>query len=213
MNKTIRLIHRWTGLVIGLFFLISCLSGLLIVVGKIVGSYAPIFKFANSLHTSLFLGSFGREIISVATLFALVEILTGYWLWGQQALALGRSLHKRGKSRWGSLVKMTGFKFPNWMSGLHNGAGFWSGIPLLIMILTGLTWCFGWYSDIVYALFDSADSGGWENNLFHTLHALHIGSWEGIFSRLLWFVAVLLGGSLPVTGLMIYLKKSKKRHH
>lgn len=99
------------------------------------------------------------------------------------------------------------------MSGLHNGAGFWSGIPLLIMILTGLTWCFGWYNDIVYALFDSADSGGWENNLFHTLHALHVGSWKGIFSRLLWFVAVLLGGSLPVTGLMIYLKKSKKRHH
>lgn len=211
--RTIRYIHRWTGLVIGLFFLISCFSGLLIVFGKIIGSYAPIFKFANNLHTSLFLGSAGREILGIVTFLALVEILTGYWIWGKQTVALGRSLHKKGRSRWLALWETIGFKFPNLLSGMHNGVGFWSGIPLLIMILTALTWCFGWYSEIVYALFDSGDSGSWDNNLFHTLHALHVGSWEGLFSRVLWFVAVLLGGSLPITGLMIYLKKSKKRHH
>ncbi|MBD5201470.1 MAG: PepSY domain-containing protein [Bacteroidales bacterium] len=211
MNKAIRLIHRWTGLLIGLFFLISCLSGLLIVFGKLIGSYAPIFKLATKLHTHLFAGSFGREIIGVATLLAIPEILTGYWLWGKQTLALARSSRKRGERGYSALAKMAGFKFPNWCMGVHNGAGFWSGLPLLIMILTGLTWCFGWYGEIVYALFDSADSGGWESNLFHTLHALHVGSWKGWFSRLLWLVAVTLGASLPVSGLLIYLKKSRKR--
>lgn len=211
MNKIIRFIHRWTGLVIGLFFLISCASGLVIVFGKIIGSYAPVFKLANGLHTSLFLGSAGREIIAVATLLALVEILTGYWLWVCQGAAVARSFQKRGKSLWGAWLKMISFRFPNRTMGLHNGTGFWSGPLLLIMILTGLTWCFGWYSDIVYALFDTAESGGWDNNLFHTLHSLHVGSWEGIFSRVLWLLAVIFGSSLPITGLLIYL--NRRRHH
>lgn len=209
--RIIRYIHRWTGLVIGLFFLISCFSGLLIVLGKIIGSYAPIFKFAKTLHTSLFLGSSGSEILGIATLLAVVEIFTGYWIWGKQTAALVRSKHKKGESGWRAIWKMIGFKFPTALSGMHNGAGFWSGLPLLIMILTALTWSFGWYSDIIYYLLDSGDSGSWDNNLFHTLHALHVGSWEGLFSRVLWFVAVLFGCSLPITGLMIYLKKSKKR--
>ena len=208
--RTVRFIHRWAGLVIGLFFVISCLSGLLIVFGKIIGSYAPIFRFAKTLHTTLFAGAFGREIISWATLLALVEIITGYWLWGKQTLALGRSLHKKGGNRFGALIKMAGFRFPNRTMGLHNGAGFWSGIPLLIMILTGLTWGFGWYGRLVYALFDSADSGGWENNLFHTLQGLHTGSWEGIFSRVFWMIAVALGCTLPITGWMMVFRKRKK---
>ena len=205
--RVIRLIHRWTGLIIGLFFFISCLSGLLIVVGKIIGSYAPIFKFATRLHLTLFLNKAGHDIIGIATLLALVEIVTGYWIWGKMTASWVKSMRKKGQSGLAAVGKVIGFRFPNPISGLHNGAGLWGGLPLLIMILTGLTWSFGWYSEIVYALFDTGASGSQNNNLFHTLHALHVGSWEGLFSRLLWAAATLAGATLPVTGLMIYLRR------
>ena len=186
----------------------------MIVVGKIIGSYAPFFKFFNHLHTSLFLSKTGKEILGIATLLAIVEIVTGYWLWGTMTAALARSMRKKGGSAWTAVWKMIGFKYPKSVIGLHNGAGVWSGVPLLIMILTALTWSFGWYNDIMYMLFDSGASGSWGTNLFHTIHALHVGSWDGLFSRLLWAAAVLLGGSLPVTGLLIYCRnRSRSRKH
>ena len=144
--RVIRFIHKWTGLAIGLFFMLSCLSGLIIVLGKIINSYAPFFKWAKELHISLFCGEIGERIIGIATLCALIEIITGYILWGKRTISLAHSLSKRDRSPWGSLKKNLGFTFPDPLTGLHNAGGFWSGIPLLIMILTSLTWCFGWYS-------------------------------------------------------------------
>ncbi|MDE6028001.1 MAG: PepSY domain-containing protein [Muribaculaceae bacterium] len=159
------------------------------------------------MHINLFCGEAGERIIGIATLCALIEIITGYILWGKRTISLAHSLSKRDRKPLGSLRKNISFTFPDALTGLHNAGGFWSGIPLLIMILTSLTWCFGWYSEIVYFLFESKNSGSWDNNLFHTLHGLHVGSWEGLFSRLLWFVAVGLGASLPVTGIMLFLRR------
>ncbi|MDE6295903.1 MAG: PepSY domain-containing protein [Muribaculaceae bacterium] len=209
--RIIRLIHRWTGLVIGLFFIFSCLSGLIIVFGKIIGSYSPIFKVARQCHTDLYLGNTGEEIIAIATLLAVVEIITGYILWFQRTIKMGRGLRIKHQNPLIALKKNLNFSFPNKLSGFHSAGGFWSGIPLLLMAMTALTWCFGWYSDIVYSLFESDNTGDWNNNLYHTLHALHVGSWEDMFSRLLWLVAVAIGISLPVTGLLLYLHRHHRR--
>lgn len=198
--RTIRLIHKWTGLLIGLFFLFSCLSGLMIVIGKIIGSYAPFFKWTKEFHTTLFLGDTGEKIIAIATLLALMEIVTGYLLWIRRTVALAHS----SKNHWRAIKRNIGFTFPNLLSGTHNAGGFWCGIPVLLMILTSLTWCFGWYSDIIYALFDAP-------SLFHTLHALHTGSWEGNFSRVLWLAATALAATLPITGLLLTLRHRKRK--
>lgn len=205
---TIRMIHKWTGLAIGLSFMFLCFSGLVIVLGKIFNSYAPVFKLAKSFHTSFLIGDSGKWIISISTLLALIEIISGYFLWGERTTALCRSLRKQNKSIWTGIRKNLGFKFPDLLTGLHNAGGFWSGIPLLIMILTCLTWCFGWYSEMVYSLFAASDTGV----LFHTLHALHVGSWWGFISRLLWLAAVLIGTSLPITGYILFLRRWKARH-
>lgn len=209
--RIIRLIHKWTGLVIGLFFISSCLSGLIIVFGKIINSYSPIFKLAKQLHINMFCGETGEKIIGIATLCALIEILTGYILWGKTTIAMARSYRKKRMNPLKSLKKNISFVFPNKLTGWHSAGGFWSGIPLMIMILTCLTWCFGWYSEIVYSLFGFMDTGSWDNNLFHTLHKLHVGNWCGTFSRILWLLAVALGASLPITGLILFIRHLPRR--
>ncbi|MDE5552697.1 MAG: PepSY domain-containing protein [Muribaculaceae bacterium] len=207
--RTIRLIHRWTGLVIGLFFIFSCLSGLTIVFGKIIGSYSPVFKVARQFHTTLYLENTGEEIIAIATLLAVVEIITGYILWFQRTIKMGRALRKKHQNPLTALKKNISFAFPNPLSGIHSAGGFWSGIPLLLMALTALTWCFGWYSNIVYAIFESGYTATWDNTLFHTLHALHVGSWKGLFSRIIWFIAAGVGTTLPITGLLLFIRRCR----
>lgn len=205
--RIIRFIHRWTGLIIGLFFIFSCLSGMLIIFGKMIGSYSPVFKVARQFHTTLFAGNTGEYILSYATLGAVVEIITGYILWLRRTAGLTRSLRKKHKNPLTGLTKNLSLTFPDKLSGLHSAGGFWSGVPLLLMALTALTWCFGWYSDFVYFLFQPTTPGTRESILFHTLHALHVGSWYGILSRILWFTASAIGVSLPVTGLLLFIRR------
>lgn len=166
--RYIRAIHKWAGLLCGVFMLVLCLTGAFIAVGKLAGSHAPVFRWMARLHRSLFLGDAGHMVVNVATLLILMEIITGYLLWGVMAGKTGirRSL------RW---------NFPTRLMGLHNFAGVWAGIPLLIMAFTGLDFNYG----------------------------LHVGAWWGIPSRLLWLAAALLVATLPVTGLLITLKHTR----
>ncbi len=210
--RTIRLIHRWTGLAIGLFFLLSCLSGALICIGKLLGSYASFFTWMKQLHTTLFIGNVGSLIIGVATLLGVVEIITGYWLWGKTASSLARSYRKRGMKELTAVWKTLGFTFPDKIRGVHTATGVWGGLPLLVMILTGLTWSFGWYNTMVYALFYSQSASGWNSNLFHTLHALHVGSWGGVWSRILWSASAIFGVVTSSTGLWLFCKRVSRNY-
>lgn len=208
--RTIRFIHKWTGLITGLFIFISCLSGAFIEIGKLSGSYSPLFRFMRNLHTSLFLGDTGNLILGICTMLLIVEILSGYHLWIHQTRSILRGAVKNGRGIFSGIKCSLSWKFPNILRGLHTGWGVWAGIPLLIMALTGLTWSFGWYSDIVYSLFDNP-ADGWDSNLFHTLSALHTGNWCKSFSRLLWLVSAVFGFTLPITGLLLALKIHIKR--
>jgi uncharacterized iron-regulated membrane protein len=42
--------------------------------------------------------------------------------------------------------------------------------------------------------------GGW-------LYALHVGNWGGLFTRVLWFLAAMLGATLPITGYYLWFKR------
>lgn len=176
--KALRLTHKWIGLACGVFLFVLCASGAIVAVGNIAGTHGPLFGWCMRLHRSLLLGEAGHYIVGVATLLCVAAIVSGYVLWGAMARrsGLARSL------RW---------TFPSRLAGLHNGAGVWAGIPLLLMALTGMTWSFGWHD-----MFD-----------FHTLIVLHTGSWLGIASRLLWIAACVLGATLSVTGLIITLRR------
>lgn len=197
--KTIRLIHKWIGLAIGLFLFISCTTGIVILAGKLSGSYAPVFRWMKTLHRTLFIGDAGSTIMGTAALMLIVEIVTGYCLWWRAASGLAKTSISRGEGRLAGLCRSVSWTFPTLRRGSHVAAGVWSGLALMLMALTGLTWSFGWYSDIVYRLFDPAGSG----NLFHSISSLHTGNFLGLISRLVWLVMAVLGASLPVTGLIL----------
>lgn len=201
--KLIRIIHKWIGLVAGVFFFISCISGMGILIGKLTGSYAPVFSWMKTLHRTLFLNDGGRLVIGIATFLMLFEMITGYLLWGKTANGLMRVARKQGKGNWKGFCRSLSWTFPNKCHGFHVAAGFWAGLPLLLMILTGLTWSFDWFNNLAYAIFDPDGSG----MLFHTIARLHTGSFWNTWSRLLWLVFSIFGCSLSITGWMIFCKK------
>lgn len=204
--RIIRLLHKWTGLIADLFLFLLSLTGAMIIVGKLFGSYAPFFNWCVILHKTLFLGNTGSLIVGIASLLLVFLILTGFILWGKELRNLLRGARKRGEGFRRALGKSLSMRFPNSVMGWHVAGGMYASVPLLLMALTGLTWSFGWYARIVYYLFDTPGSGGWGSNLFHTLHALHVGSWGQPWSRILWLIAALLGASLSVTGFWLWLR-------
>jgi uncharacterized iron-regulated membrane protein len=42
------------------------------------------------------------------------------------------------------------------------------------------------------------------------VYQLHTGKWGGLFSKFLYFIACLVGATLPWTGYYFWLKKKKK---
>ena len=44
-----------------------------------------------------------------------------------------------------------------------------------------------------------------------SIKAIHLGSFAGIFSKILYFLTCLIGTSLPVTGVIIWINKLRKK--
>ena len=77
-------------------------------------------------------------------------------------------------------------------------------IFLLLMSVTGLTWSFEWFRETFYSVFGLSFPG--EKGF---VYSSHIGSWGGMVTRILHFVAALIGASLPVTGYYLWLKRKR----
>lgn len=45
------------------------------------------------------------------------------------------------------------------------------------------------------------------------LYSLHVGSWGGIPTRILYFIAALIGATLPLTGYYLWIKRLLRRRH
>ena len=39
------------------------------------------------------------------------------------------------------------------------------------------------------------------------IYSVHVGSWGGLLTRILWFLAALLGATLPLTGYYLWIKR------
>lgn len=206
-HRQVHFVHKWVGLLIGIFLFISCFTGAMILIGKLSGSHAEFFGTMKSFHRSLFLGSSGRFIVGSATLLLIIEVVTGYWLWYDVAMTLIYSARRRGAGALYGLRQSLSWAKPNPRYGLHVGPGIWVGIPLLLMAFTGLTWSFQWWNDFIYYIFDPTG----EVSTFHTIHSLHVGSFAGTASRILWLAVAIIGASLPISGLLIFLHRPPKK--
>ena len=49
------------------------------------------------------------------------------------------------------------------------------------------------------------------NKLKGWFYAFHTGSWGGTITKVLYFLAALIGGTLPLTGYWLWLKKKSSR--
>ncbi|MDR3108066.1 MAG: PepSY domain-containing protein, partial [Planctomycetaceae bacterium] len=87
--------------------------------------------------------TFGGLIVGIATIIFVIVVLSGFVLWLPRTWK-AFTLWKAWKP--GFLIRVRkGFWL--FLYDIHNTAGFYMLIPLLIFALTGLCWSFGWYRD------------------------------------------------------------------
>ena len=91
----------------------------------------------------------------------------------------------------------------------HVSIGFYCTLLLLLMALTGLTWSFGWYREAAYALTGDMEPQAAKRLFF----SLHTGSWGGIVTKILYFIAALAGGLLPLLEGRVVEQQEVLVHH
>ncbi len=99
------------------------------------------FNGLITLHYSLFMGEFGVIFVGIVSLFFIILIMTGLYLWpGWRKLSAGF------KIKWQAPVKRKNFD-------IHKVVGFVCAIFLLILTFTGVCWNFSSISEpLIYAL-------------------------------------------------------------
>ena len=170
--------------------------------GEILGRYErlPFFQTMFRLHRWL-LGSrpadggiyWGKLVVGVSTLLFVFVLLTGLLLWWPRTKkALRNSLKITLRHGW-----------PRFWYAWHVAGGMYALLLLLLMALTGLSWSFGWYREWVYGLL-GADARP-------LVRALHLGTWGGMATRVLYFLAALIGATLPITGYYLWIRRLRRK--
>lgn len=101
--------------------------------GRVLGHivYADtLVGWADTMHGSLLLGTFGDRVVELAACWALVLIVTGLFLWWP-------------RGRWraaGTLWPRLGASGRGWWRALHGPVGLWSAALIAFLIVTGLPW-------------------------------------------------------------------------
>lgn len=133
--------------------------------------------------------SAGKLVVGISTLAMIIVLISGIVVWWPKSIAM---LKNR------LLVSINKGWHRFWYD-MHVSVGFYVAILLLIMALTGLVWSFGWYREGFYAIFGEG-ARAW-------LRDLHTGAIGGMVTRILWFVAALIGAILPLTGYYLWIRR------
>lgn len=175
--------------------------------GEVKGRYQrlPFFITTFRLHRWL-LGparsadggiGWGKLVVGISTLLFVFVLISGLVIWWpRNRKVLKNNLTVKVRKGW-----------RRFWHDLHVAGGFYTLLVLLALALTGLTWSFSWWRDAVYALLD----GFMPTQEIRTMiRSIHMGTWGGLFSRILTCLAALVGGILPLTGYYIWLRRIKK---
>ncbi len=123
--------------------------------GKIIGEYkrAKIFQIAGSAHRRLFLEAHdsgasvinaGKLVVGISAIVMIVIVVTGLILWWPMRRNFFQQL------RWDRGKKL----YKRWYD-LHCTTGVIAALVLILCVLTGLTWSFGWYKKAFYGVLGS----------------------------------------------------------
>lgn len=148
--------------------------------GKVLGHYkrAEIFKFASNAHRRLFCqpkgkhdkgAKIGKFFIGFTTIVSFFIIITGIMLWWPGKVER-RNHHdfKRRKS------------YYSHVHNFHCLGGAFSSFVLVLCLLTGLTWSFGWYREIFYGTFGSVPPA----SSLHNIPSKNYKAWQAAYSEL-----------------------------
>ena len=259
MRKICLKIHKWLALPLGVFMIILCFTGLLLLLTKevlpllgIEEGAEPFYKTVKKLHRWLFIVpdnprgglSVGRIIVAVTAMCMSVVLLTGVVAWWPKS-------KKMLKSR---LKVSTNKGFRRFVYDTHVSLGIYAFVFLFLMAITGPVFSFGWYRQGMSKLFgqnaekmetkmpkgDGKQAATKQNAFAHDntdrvkehaqrqeggapetkkdgdgkkpggkrlFKSLHTGKWAGWFSRVLYAIAALVGGFLPISGYYLWWKK------
>lgn len=200
MYKTIRKIHLWFSVPLGLIMSLVAGTGLILLFEPAHAhgdTRSPFFLSVMRLHRWLFDApavkgamTTGKMVVAIAVCCMVVAIVTGLILWWIRAQkALKPNLH---------ITTNRGIK--TFCRTLHVSGGFYVAIFLLVIALTGLTWSFGWYRQWFNELFAIAKGS-------HIIYEIHTGAFGGIVTKIIWFVAALVGFTLPLTGYYMWISR------
>ena len=158
MRKICLKIHKWLALPLGVFMIILCFTGLLLLLTKevlpllgIEEGAEPFYKTVKKLHRWLFMVpdnprgglSVGRVIVAVTAMCMSVVLLTGVVAWWPKS-------KKMLKSR---LKVSTNKGFRRFVYDTHVSLGIYAFVFLFLMAITGPVFSFGWYRQGMSKLF------------------------------------------------------------
>lgn len=223
MKKTLLKIHCWLAIPFGIIISILSFTGAVILFRK---ELAPVINFLFGedntfmrtimrLHRSLMLQhSIGSIIIGTSAIAMSLILITGIMLWWPN--------NKATLKRHLSVHFNKGFK--RFVYDSHISLGIYSVVFLLLMSATGPAWSFKWYNEAAkstisvfvqhdegrgYMAHKRHGGGGPENRALVTLHT---GSWCGYTVKVLYLLAAIIGGFLPLSGYyMWFMRKNNKR--
>ena len=217
-------IHLWLSLPLGILFAVICLTGAILVFENetlqllnpsadvmSMGKHAPERKelvgydfFHSTLRIHRWLldapakkgeRTVGKEIVGYSNLAMTIVLMSGIVIWWPRN-------RKVLKNRLSVTCSKGSRRF--WYDS-HVSIGFYATLLLLIMCLTGLVWSFTGWREAFWNLFDFIPPEGRKRFLY----TLHTGSWGGLPSKIIYFLAALTGAVLPLTGYYLWWNKKK----
>lgn len=157
----------------------------------------PFFRIMFRLHRWLMDSRpqdggvfWGKMIVGVSTLLMVIITITGVLIW----------IPKNIKTLKTRLVINVRKGWRRFCYDLHVAGGIYVALLLLVMALTGLTWSFEWYREGFNYLFDGVMTR-------RLIYSIHVGNWGGIITRVMWFLAAIIGAMLPLTGYYLFFKR------
>ena len=139
----------------------------------------------------------GKIIVGISTVAFVFTLISGMFIWWP----------RNGKVLMNRLQVKFSKGWRRFLLDAHVSLGFWTFFLLLLMALTGLTWSFSSYREVFYALLGS---DGTDAETRRLVMALHTGTWGGAITQALYFVAALIGGTLPLTGYYLWWKRRRR---